>query len=54
VVVRRRSRRRAGERGELVRARAPARRGEAISVHGLDGGVTVRAVDDEADHGRSR
>jgi hypothetical protein len=38
VAARRRSRRRAGERGEPVRARAPARCGESISVHGSDAG----------------
>jgi hypothetical protein len=27
-------------------------RGEAISILGLDGGVTMRAVDDEAELGR--
>jgi hypothetical protein len=54
VAAQRRSRRRAGERGELTRARAPVGKGEAIPVLGLDGGVAERAVDDEAELGRRR
>jgi hypothetical protein len=54
VAARRRSRRRAGEHGNLVRAQAPARCGESISVRGSAGEVTMRAVNGEVDHGRCR
>lgn len=46
VVELRRSRRRAVERGQRRRARAPAGHGEAICVPGRAGGQAEEAVDD--------
>jgi hypothetical protein len=51
VAARRRSRRTAGEHGDLKHARATLEHGETISIHGLIGEAARRAADGRAELG---